>query len=65
MQHFFGNPLVTLLIIAFGAFVLYFMPFLIAWARHHRQVVAIFWSNFFFGWTGIGWAATFVWAVIR
>lgn len=48
-----------------ATFTLYFMPFLIAWYRRHRQVTAIFWSNFFFGWTGIGWCATFIWAVIR
>jgi len=52
-------------IVGLAALLLYFLPWMIASARHHKQVTAIFWCNFFFGWTGLGWCGTFIWAVIR
>ena len=55
----------TALAIALAALTLYFFPFLVAWVRHHRQIAAIFWTKFFFGWAGIGWCISFIWAVIR
>jgi len=58
-----NNYLITT--IALTALTIYFFPFLIAWMRHHRQIVAIFWSNFFFGFTGVGWCVCFVWAVMK
>lgn len=60
-----NHPELLFVAIFLTAIVIYFFPFLIAWARHHRQVTAIFWTNFFFGWTGIGWCGAFIWAVIR
>ena len=33
---------------------LYFLPTIIAVARHHRNTLAIFLLNFFLGWTVIG-----------
>ena len=59
----------------FGSFVgvigflfslaLYFLPTIIAIARHHRNALAIFLVNFFTGWTGIGWIVALVWSVMK
>jgi hypothetical protein len=43
----------------------FFLPTIIAVARHHRNALAIFLVNFFLGWTGIGWIAALIWSVIR
>ena len=45
--------------------VFYFVPTIVAAARHHRNTLAIFLVNFFFGWTGIGWVGALIWAVIK
>jgi hypothetical protein len=37
----------------------------VAFARHHRQSLAIFLLNLFAGWTFIGWVAALIWAVIK
>lgn len=42
---------------------LYFLPFLIALGRHHVSTGGIFVVNILFGWTGIGWILTLVWAL--
>jgi tryptophan-rich sensory protein len=44
---------------------LYFIPAIIAIARHHRNRLAIFLLNFFLGWTFIGWIAALIWAVVK
>ena len=60
---FFGS---TLGIIGFlVSRAVFFLPTIIAVARHHRNALAIFLVNFFLGWTGIGWIAALVWSVIR
>ena len=47
----------------FGAgFVFYFLPSIIALARHKRDTLAIFLLNFFLGWTLIGWVIALVWS---
>jgi hypothetical protein len=51
-----GFVLLCLLIAA------YFLPAMIASGRHHHQSGAIFALNFFLGWSGLGWIASFVWA---
>jgi hypothetical protein len=43
---------------------LYFLPFLVALGRHNVSTGAIFVVNFLFGWTGIGWILTLVWALV-
>lgn len=56
---------------AFGAagflvsLAVFFLPTIIAVARHHRNTLAIFLVNFFLGWTGIGWIAALIWSVIK
>jgi hypothetical protein len=44
---------------------IYFIPTIIAMARHHRNALAIFLLNFFFGWTFFGWIAALIWSVVR
>jgi hypothetical protein len=49
-------------IFGFG-FVMYFLPSIIAIARHKRDIVSILVLNFFLGWTAIGWVIALVWAL--
>lgn len=42
--------------------ILWFLPWLIAWNRGHRNTVAIFFVTLLFSWTIIGWFAAFIWA---
>lgn len=60
------NILVLILVLALLAFAigLYFLPTLIAMARHNVNTLAIFLLNFFTGWTFVGWIASLIWAVI-
>jgi hypothetical protein len=44
--------------------IVYFLPFLIALMRHHKQPFAVFLLNLFAGWTCIGWLASIVWAAM-
>ena len=48
-----------LLLMAF----LYFLPTMLA-VRNGHEVTPILLLNFFFGWTGIGWFAMLLWAVL-
>jgi len=40
----------------------YFLPWIIAAARRHRNTSAIFILNLFLGWTFLGWVVALVWA---
>ena len=40
----------------------YFVPWICAASRQHRQTVAIFVLNLLLGWTFVGWVAALVWA---
>ena len=42
---------------------LYFVPSLIAVARHTHNSTGIFLFNLFLGWTGIGWIIAFIMAL--
>ncbi|HEY0796931.1 MAG TPA: superinfection immunity protein [Acidisarcina sp.] len=42
---------------------LYFLPAIIAHARHSTSALGITIVNLLFGWTGIGWIATLLWAM--
>jgi hypothetical protein len=44
-------------------FALYFLPAIIAHSRHSVSAVGITIVNLLFGWTGIGWIATLLWAI--
>ena len=44
-------------------FGMYFLPSIIAAARHHWSQGGIFAVNFLLGWTFFGWVAAFIWAL--
>ena len=41
----------------------YFLPTIIAFARHKSSAAGIFILNFFLGWTLIGWVGALVWSL--
>jgi hypothetical protein len=41
----------------------YFLPFIIAAVRNHRNAPAIFLLNLLLGWTLLGWIGALIWAV--
>ncbi len=45
------------------SFLLYFAPALLATSRRAPNATAIWLTNFFVGWTVIGWVITLVWAL--
>lgn len=47
------------------AVVVYFAPCGVAYARRHRQLLAIFVLNLLLGWTVLGWIAALIWACIK
>jgi ABC-type transport system involved in cytochrome c biogenesis permease component len=46
-----------------AAIVIYLLPGMIAFHRHHHNCVAIFALDLFLGWTFLGWVLAFVWAL--
>lgn len=44
------------------ALLVYFLPTMIARMRGHSDSKKIFWTNLFFGWTGVGLLGCVVWA---
>jgi len=58
--HLFFFPL----FFPFGfGFLFYFLPSILAIARHKRDTTAILLLNLFLGWTAIGWIVALVWAL--
>lgn len=50
------------LLVLLGMFLLYMLPWVISLMRGHKNKVAIFFVNLFFGATVIGWFIAFIWA---
>jgi len=48
---------------AFLAFVLYFLPTLVAYKREHHNTKAIGILNLFLGWIVLGWIGALVWSM--
>ena len=46
-----------------GLFVLYWLPTIIAIARHTHSALGVAALNFFLGWTGVGWFIALMWAL--
>ena len=44
-------------------FVMYWLPTIVAIARHTPSALGVAVLNFFFGWTVIGWILALVWAL--
>jgi hypothetical protein len=56
------GDLVSDLILSFVILSLYFLPFITASKRGHRNRGAIGIMNLFLGWTGLGWVGALIWA---
>ena len=61
MQNLSSFELMLIILI----FVLYFLPFLIAALRQHKNILAIFLLNFTLGWTFLGWVLALIWSVMK
>ncbi len=48
---------------AFIAFIVYFIPFVIAYIRRHENLWIIGLLNLTVGWTFLGWLASLLWAL--
>lgn len=48
--------------IYYFAAILYFIPFMFAAKRQHKNTASIFLTNLIFGWTGVGWVLSLIWA---
>ena len=44
-------------------FFLYFAPAILASSRNNPDATAIWFLNFFLGWTGIGWLVCLIWTI--
>lgn len=51
------------LLYGLGIIGVYFLPFIVASVRKHRQLAPILLTNLLLGWTVIGWIAALIWAV--
>ena len=51
------------LLVILGVCALYFLPTLVASARHHHNAEAICAVNLFLGWTLVGWVVSLSWAL--
>ncbi|MBC6991939.1 superinfection immunity protein [Hymenobacter sp. BT491] len=52
-----------IIILAFFALVLYFLPALLASKK--RNSTAIFWLNLLAGWTFLGWVGALIWSLMK
>jgi len=44
-------------------FLMYWLPTIVAIARHTHSALGIATLNFFFGWTVVGWLLALIWAL--
>jgi len=61
MQDLSSFEIVLIILI----FTLYFLPFLIASLRQHKNILAVFLLNFTLGWTFLGWIIALIWSVTK
>ena len=50
--------------VAIGAVLSYFVPTVIAAVNRHPHLLGVALLNLLLGWTGFGWAAALLWAVV-
>ena len=53
------------LILTVVAFMLYFLPSIVAYNRSKRNTAGIVILNLLLGWTCLGWIAALIWAVCQ
>jgi len=63
MAFLLGLPILLIILICIGGFLIHFLPTIIAGSRHVDNFWWIFVINFFLGWTLIGWVVALVWAL--
>ena len=56
-----GGLILFLLIVG----VIYFLPWIIAVERGHKNATAILIINLFFGWSFVGWVIALAWAFMK
>lgn len=54
------KSLITVLLL-----ILYFLPYIVAIKKDHKNIQAIFITNLVFGWTFLGWFVALIWAVSK
>jgi hypothetical protein len=59
--YFLESPAMMTFILAL--FVMYWLPTIVAIARHTHSALGIAALNFFFGWTVVGWLLALIWAL--
>jgi hypothetical protein len=59
-----AGAIAGLLVLLVGLFF-YFLPFVVALMRGHKNATAIFVLNLLLGWTLIGWVIALVWAFTK
>jgi hypothetical protein len=60
----FDSTMLTIMIpVLMLCAAIYFLPSIIALARHHHNAFAIFLLNLLLGWTVLGWVGSLVWSV--
>jgi T4 superinfection immunity protein len=60
METIFPGMIIVLVLLG-----LYFLPAIIAAARHHKHCGAVFLTNLLFGWTFLGWCVALIWACMN
>lgn len=55
--------MITIVVVAVMSIILFLLPAWIAYARNHRQRMAIAVLNIIGGWTGLLWLAALVWSL--
>lgn len=63
MAFLLGLPILLIIAICVGVFLIHFLPTFIAGSRHVQNFWWIFLINFFFAWTLIGWIIALIWAL--
>ncbi len=57
-----GDGGLALMLVIIFALTVYFFPALVAIVREHGNAASIALTNFFFGWTFVGWVVALIWA---
>jgi RsiW-degrading membrane proteinase PrsW (M82 family) len=56
------SAVVVWLFLIIGSLAFYFLPFIIAERRKHKNKLAILITNLLLGWTVLGWIAALIWS---
>ena len=65
MFNFGAVELVILMLVGPFVLALYFLPAIIAIARHHPNTLGIALLDLFLGWTLLGWLGALIWSLVQ